>query len=99
VSTRPTNPTGRNLRVGGRTRLAFGDTRDVVLLDGEVRTFEGQDVPGRTADAFAAKTGWDPRRDSAPYAFYRIRPLAVQAWNGVHELHGRHLMREGVWAV
>jgi hypothetical protein len=56
-------------------------------------------VPDPAADAFATKTGWDPRRDSASYAFYRIRPLAVQAWNGVHELRGRHLMREGVWAV
>ncbi|MFE9444491.1 pyridoxamine 5'-phosphate oxidase family protein [Streptomyces sp. NPDC006602] len=99
VSTRPTNPTGRNLRDGRRARLAFGDTQDVVLLDGEVRSFEGQDVPDSAADAFAAKTGWDPRRDSASYGFFRILPRAVQAWHGEHELRGRHLMRDGVWAV
>ncbi|MEU6255686.1 pyridoxamine 5'-phosphate oxidase family protein [Streptomyces sp. NPDC047043] len=97
VSTRVTNPTGRNLRDGGRTRLAFGDTQDVVLLDGDVETFAGPEVPAAAADAFVAKTGWDPRKDSASYAFFRVRPRAVQAWRGQHELSGRHLMREGVW--
>ncbi|MGW2717588.1 pyridoxamine 5'-phosphate oxidase family protein [Streptomyces sp. NPDC001492] len=99
MSTRITNPTGRNLRDGGRTRLAFGDTRDVVLVDGDVETFTGQDVPAAAADAFVAKTGWDPRRGSASYAFFRVRPRGVQAWRGEHELPGRHLMRDGVWAV
>lgn len=99
MSTRITNPTGRNLRDGGRTRLAFGDTRDVVLVDGNVETFAGQDVPAAAADAFVAKTGWDPRKDSASYAFFRVRPRGVQAWRGEQELPGRHLMRDGVWAV
>jgi hypothetical protein len=97
VATRLTNPTGRNLRDGGRARLAFGDTQDVVLLDGEVRTFEGRDVPDSAVGAFVAKTGWDPRGDSASYAFFQVRPHAVQAWHGEHELRGRHLMRDGVW--
>ncbi|MER6425061.1 pyridoxamine 5'-phosphate oxidase family protein [Streptomyces sp. NPDC001137] len=99
MSTRITNPTGRNLRDGGRTRLAFGDTQDVVLVDGDVETFTGQDVPAAAADVFVAKTGWDPRKDSASYAFFRVRPRGVQAWRGGHELPGRHLMRDGVWAV
>ncbi|MGW3115628.1 pyridoxamine 5'-phosphate oxidase family protein [Streptomyces sp. NPDC001107] len=99
MSTRVTNPTGRNLRDGGRTRLAFGDTQDVVLVDGDVEAFTGQDVPVSAVDAFVAKTGWDPRRESASYAFFRVRPRAVQAWRGQHELPGRHLMRDGVWMV
>ncbi|WP_030613775.1 hypothetical protein [Streptomyces fulvoviolaceus] len=36
---------------------------------------------------------------NASYAFFQARPLAVQAWHGEHELRGRHLMRDGVWAV
>ena len=56
LSTRTTNPTGRNLRDGRRTRLAFGDTRDVVLIDGECATYGGQDVPTAAIDAFLAKT-------------------------------------------
>ncbi|WP_181807771.1 pyridoxamine 5'-phosphate oxidase family protein [Streptomyces shenzhenensis] len=99
LSTRITSVTGRNLRDGGRARLAFGDTVDVVLLDGEVTVFSPADVPEPAAGALRAKTGWDPRGDSPSYAFFRIRPHAVQAWHGEHELRGRHVMRDGVWAA
>ncbi|MFD3497518.1 pyridoxamine 5'-phosphate oxidase family protein [Streptomyces sp. NPDC058678] len=99
MCTRLTSPTGLNLRDGGRARLAFGDTQDVVLLDGEVRTFEGRDAPESAVGAFVTKTGWDPRQDSASYAFFRVRPRAVQAWHGEHEMRGRHLMRDGAWVV
>lgn len=97
--TRPTNPTGRNLRDGGRARLALGHTRDVVLIDGEAETFGAGEVPPAAAAAFLAKTGWDPREDQAPYACYRVRPLAVQAWHEEHELKGRHIMRDGAWTA
>ncbi|GGY33922.1 pyridoxamine 5'-phosphate oxidase family protein [Streptomyces djakartensis] len=99
LCTRPNNPTGRNLRNGRRTRLAFGDTRDVVLIDGEVETFAAPEVPRAAAEAFRAKTGWDPREDDASYAFFRVRPHAVQAWCEVHELPRRHLMRDGAWVI
>ncbi|MFD5074722.1 pyridoxamine 5'-phosphate oxidase family protein [Streptomyces sp. NPDC058371] len=99
LSTRTTNPTGRNLRDGGRARLAFGDTQDVVLIDGDVETYSARDVSGAAAEAFLEKSGWDPRKDSASYAFFRVRPLAVQAWHGQHELRGRQLMRDGAWIV
>ncbi|MFJ3307095.1 pyridoxamine 5'-phosphate oxidase family protein [Streptomyces sp. NPDC086549] len=99
LSTRVSNPTGRNLRDGARTRLAFGDTRDVVLVDGDVEMFTARDVPAAAADAFRTKTGWDPREDSPSYAYFRVRPEAVQAWREVHELRGRHLMRDGAWVV
>ena len=99
LSTRLTNPTGRNLRDGGRTRLAFGDTRNVVLVDGDVVTYTAAEVPPAAAEAFLAKTGWDPRKDSAPYAFFRVRPLTVQAWHEQRELPRRHVMRDGVWVV
>lgn len=99
LSTRLTNPTGRNLGEGGRTRLAFGDTYDVVLMDGTVETFTTPDVPAAAVAAMTAKWGWDPRRDGSAYGFFRVRPQAVQAWRGVRELPGRQLMRDGVWAV
>ncbi|USQ86484.1 pyridoxamine 5'-phosphate oxidase family protein [Streptomyces phaeoluteigriseus] len=99
LSTRLTNPTGRNLRDGGRARLAFGDTRDVVLIDGDVTAYAGDEVPASAVEAFAAKTGWDPRSDGVAYAFFRVRPRDVQAWREERELRGRHVMREGVWAV
>jgi hypothetical protein len=99
LSTRPTNPTGRNLGTGRRTRLALADTRDVVLIDGEATAFTAEDVPAAAVGAFDAKYGWDPRGDRASYSFFRVRPLAVQAWHEVHELPRRHLMRDGSWLV
>ncbi|MFF7794808.1 pyridoxamine 5'-phosphate oxidase family protein [Streptomyces sp. NPDC007991] len=99
LCTRLTNPTGRNLRDGRRARLAFGDTRDVVLVDGDVETFTTPRVPSAAAEAFRAKTGWDPREDHASYAFFRVRPRAAQAWCEAHELPRRHLMRDGAWVV
>ncbi|MFJ4366348.1 pyridoxamine 5'-phosphate oxidase family protein [Streptomyces chartreusis] len=99
LATRPGNPTGRNLGAGRRTRLAFGDTRDVVLIDGEVEVHTREEVPAAAAEAFRAKTGWDPRGDLATYAYYRVRPYAVQAWHEVRELPQRHLMRNGIWLV
>lgn len=99
MATRVSNPTGRNLRDDGRTRLAFGDTRDVVIVDGDARMFAAADVPDAPAAAFLAKTGWDPRADSPSYAWFQVRPRAVQAWCGVPELRGRHLMRDGEWVV
>ncbi|MEU7133468.1 pyridoxamine 5'-phosphate oxidase family protein [Streptomyces sp. NPDC046261] len=99
LSTRAGNPTGRNLRRNGRTRLALGHTRDVVLLDGTVETFAAAEVPAPAAEAFTAKTGWDPRVTSASYVYFKVVPRAVQAWHEEHELPGRHLMRDGRWVV
>ncbi|MFF4487959.1 pyridoxamine 5'-phosphate oxidase family protein [Streptomyces sp. NPDC001544] len=98
LSTRITSPTGRDLRDTGRARLALGDTQDVVLVDAVVQTFTAQEVPAATADAFAQRWGWDPRADHPAYRYFRALPRAIQAWNGVHELKGRHVMRNGEWA-
>ncbi|MFJ2932159.1 pyridoxamine 5'-phosphate oxidase [Streptomyces sp. NPDC087219] len=99
LCTRLTNPTGRNLAAGGRTRLALGHTRDVVLIDGDVTTLVVGDVPTEAIEGFAAKCGWDPRNSGPSYGWFRVRPTAVEAWLEEPELAGRHLMRDGVWAV
>lgn len=99
LCTRLTNPTGRNLAEGGRTRLALGHTRDVVLLDGDVTTLSVADVPTAVIEEFAAKSGWDPRGSGPAYVWFRVRPTAVEAWHEEPELAGRHLMRGGVWVA
>ncbi|AIR96595.1 pyridoxamine 5'-phosphate oxidase family protein [Streptomyces glaucescens] len=99
LATRTANPTGRNLRERRRVRLALGDTRDVVLIDGEAELVGRGEVPAATLRAYTAKFGWDPGADGPSYAFFRVRPRAVQAMRGEHEMTGRHLMRDGVWAV
>ncbi|MFI9344715.1 pyridoxamine 5'-phosphate oxidase family protein [Streptomyces sp. NPDC052773] len=99
LATRTTNPTGRNLREGRRVRLALGDTRDVVLIDGEAEVFTRDEVPAATVRAYTAKYGWNPGEDAPSYAYFRVRPLVVQAMRGEHEMAGRQLMRDGRWVI
>ncbi|MEV6246871.1 pyridoxamine 5'-phosphate oxidase family protein [Streptomyces sp. NPDC051742] len=99
LCTRLTNPTGRNLSTGGRARLAFGHTRDVVLIDGEVTTLSHEDVPAPAVEEFAGKSKWDPRKSGPSYVWFRVRPTSVEAWHEEPELVGRRLMRDGVWVV
>jgi pyridoxamine 5'-phosphate oxidase-like protein len=97
VATPLPSPTGRNLRVGGKVRIGIGPTRDVVLVEGVVHeVVAAADIPGDVGDAFAVKTGFDPRELSS-YAYFRIQPRLIQAWREVNELSGRDLMRDGRW--
>jgi predicted pyridoxine 5'-phosphate oxidase superfamily flavin-nucleotide-binding protein len=99
LATRPATPTARNLRTGRRARVALGDTLDVVLVDGDAEAFTCAEVDPAAADAFVARTGWDPRQDSKEYLWFRVRPRSVEARNGEHEMRGRWVMRDGRWAV
>ncbi|MHA6618481.1 pyridoxamine 5'-phosphate oxidase family protein [Pseudonocardia sp. DLS-67] len=97
IATAAASPTARNLRETGRVRIGIGPSRDVVLVDGVVQALAMTDLPEEVGDAFAAKTGFDPRRYSAPYLYFRVRPRRVQAWREVDEHDGRDLMRDGRW--
>ncbi|GIG58396.1 hypothetical protein Lfu02_27680 [Longispora fulva] len=94
ISTAAGNPTARNLRAGGRVRLAIGPTRDVVLIEGSAVVADG--ITDEVGDAFAAKTGFDPR-ELRNYPYFRIRPELIQAWREVNEIAGRDLMIDGEW--
>ena len=96
VATPESSRTGRNLRSSGRARLAVGPTRDVVLVEGVVEAFTLETVPAELADAFADKL-WDPRQETARYAYFRITPRRIQAWREENELADRDLMRDGRW--
>jgi hypothetical protein len=100
VATAETNPTARNLLASGTAKVAVGATRDVVLVDVTVvATTPAAEIDEATGDAFAAKTGFDPRRLSRPYVYFRLAPRRLQAWREANELAGRDLMREGQWLV
>ncbi|MFF2045577.1 pyridoxamine 5'-phosphate oxidase family protein [Kitasatospora sp. NPDC058170] len=94
ISTAAGNPTARNLRAGGRIRLTIGPTRDVVLIEGSAVVADG--ITDEVADAFAAKTGFDPRKQRN-YPYFRIRPELIQAWREANEIAGRDLMVDGEW--
>ena len=97
LATPSSSPTGRNLRTTGMVRLGVGPTRDVVIVEGTVRTLETGDISPEVGDAFADKTGFDPREESNSYVYFRVQPRRLQAWREANELDGRELMREGVW--
>jgi Pyridoxamine 5'-phosphate oxidase len=75
VSTPRSSVTGRNLSRGGRVRVGVGQLRDVTMIDGTAEPVQDE----RTKDAFAARHGWDPRKEAGDYAFFRIVPVRVQA--------------------
>ena len=95
VSTPANSVTARNLSRGGQVRAGIGQVRDVTMIDGTAEPVHDE----QTKDAFAAKHGWDPRKESGDYAFFRIVPDRIQAWRQVNELAGRTLMRGGEWVA
>jgi nitroimidazol reductase NimA-like FMN-containing flavoprotein (pyridoxamine 5'-phosphate oxidase superfamily) len=99
ISTPSSSPTSRNLQATGKVRLAIGPTRDLVLIEGTVQPLAATEIPAEVGDAFAVTTGFDPRRLSTPYLYFRIHPRRIQAWREVNELEGRELMRGGNWLV
>lgn len=99
LATAASSPTARNLTATGSVRLGLGQTRDVVMVDGEVEVLEMDALPPEQGDRFAARTGFDPRTLAEPYRWFRIVPSRVQAWREVDELRGRDLMRDGRWRV
>ncbi|TDD33577.1 pyridoxamine 5'-phosphate oxidase family protein [Actinomadura sp. KC06] len=99
VATPSQSATGRNLRLSGTARVGVGGTRDVVMIDGAVEALEAAELQAGTADAFAAKTDFEPRSESQHYLYFRVRPSRIQAWREVNELPGRDVMRDGRWLV
>ena len=98
LGTPSSSPTGRNLRATGRVRLAIGPTRDLIIVEGTAEVLAVDEIPTDVGDAFATRTGFDPRGLSG-YAYFRVRPRRVQAWREANEIEGRDLMRDGHWLV
>jgi len=97
ISTPAASPTSRNLLSTGKVRVGVGPTRDLILIEGEAAAVEDDGISPELGDAFAEKTGFDPRELTTPYRYFRIRPLRIQAWREADELTGRDLMRNGDW--
>ncbi|MGH2549943.1 MAG: pyridoxamine 5'-phosphate oxidase family protein [Thermomicrobiales bacterium] len=99
IATATSSPTARNLLASRTVRLGLGLTRDVVLIEGRVRSFPSSQITQELGDAFAAKTGFDPRTLTSPYTYFTIIPQRIQAWREENELKGREIMSNGVWTV
>src|SRR5437588_11283253 len=68
--------TARNLQRASWARLAWGPTRDVVILEGLVTISPRDAVDPALAEAFAVATGFDPRRLPAEpeYVYLSVIP-------------------------
>jgi hypothetical protein len=69
-----------------------------VLIDGTLEVIEMGTEPD-LEEAHAQATEFDPRTLTDPYVYLRLTPQRIQAWREVNELKGRHVMRDGAWAV
>jgi hypothetical protein len=99
IATPASSPTSRNLQAIGRVRVGIGPTRDVVLIEGSVHALRTSEISDEVADAFAIKTGFDPRKLTTSYQYFRIHPVRLQAWREDNELKDRELMRGGRWII
>lgn len=99
VATPAASITGRNLRTTGKARVGIGPTRDLVLIEGAVRALDEGELTTEERDAFAAQTGFDPRKLDTTYTYFRITPQRLQAWREADELAGRDLMIGGRWTA
>ncbi|MCT7351674.1 pyridoxamine 5'-phosphate oxidase family protein [Streptomyces sp. 15-116A] len=97
ISTPRSSITGRNLLADPRVRLSLGPTRDVVIVDGTAEPVDLAELGSEAAEAFAARTGFNPGACDEPYQYFRIHPVRIQAWREADELSGRTLMRDGAW--
>ena len=88
--------TARNLMRAGWARVALGETRDVVIVEGPVEAVALGTDP-ELEEAHAAAAGFDPRELEEEYVYLRITPHEIQAWREANELEDRLLMRGGVW--
>jgi len=89
--------TMRNATAQPWVRVSLGAVRDVVLVHGTAQVVALDHLPTAEADRFAARSGFDPRALSDPYAYLRVTPRRIQAWREENELADRELMRDGRW--
>jgi len=100
IATAAGSRSARNLLSTGLARLAIGDPDDVIVVDATADDRVGVGgADSALADGFASAVGWDPRLIGEDWAFFRLRPVRLQAYRGYDELEGRDVMRDGEWLV
>ncbi len=98
IATRAGTPTARNLDETAEARLALGTADDVVMIEAAVDgALPAIGAPADLRDGFVGAAGWDPADEGPDWRFYRLRPVAIQAYRGYGELAGRQVMRGGRW--
>jgi hypothetical protein len=98
LAVEPDAVTAKNVMRGGRARLGFGRTRDVVMVDATLRdSIAVGEASDDIAAGYAQQAEWDPRVAGTPFVFLRLRPERIQVWRESDEIAGRTVMRNGTW--
>lgn len=49
------------------------------------------------AEQYVERVGWDRGSEQGAWSMLILSPHRIQAWNGVGEIKGRTIMRDGAW--
>jgi hypothetical protein len=99
LATPAESPTARNAAVSGDISLALGSSRDVTTIQAKVEVVRCGDAEDSVAQCYAARTGWDPRREDVQHVFLIVTPRTARAWKSLPEISGRTIMRDGQWTT
>jgi hypothetical protein len=93
------NPTVRNARSTGRARACLDSATNVVVIDAEVSATPLAQADPSVLQSYIQRVGWDPRHERGDWSLLTLTPRRVQSWNGVDEIEGRTIMRDGRWTA
>ncbi len=97
VATPTDSPTVRNARGSGRAKATLDSADDVVLIEATVAVVDFEAVSEADVKSYVSRAGWDPSEQAGHWSLLILTPRTVRAWNGVAEIQGRTIMRQGVW--
>lgn len=97
VATPTDTPTVRNAAASGRARATLDSADDVVIFDTEVSVEAIESADPALVEDYVRRVGWDPRNNPGSWSILTLTPERVQVWNGVEEITGRTIMRNGTW--
>ena len=97
VATPTDSPTVRNAASSGSAKVALDSADEVVLIDGEVEVIDFGAANRSAIDAYVERVGWNPAEQGGDWSLLSIAPKTVRAWNGVAEMQGRTIMKDGAW--
>jgi hypothetical protein len=79
--------------------VSLGSCRDVTIIEAAVEVVICADAQDSITRCYAARTGWDPRREDAQHVYLIATPRTTRAWSNLPEMTGRTIMRGGQWTA
>lgn len=96
VATPTDSVTVRNALSSNRVKATLDSADDVVLIDGTAEVLDAATADPELLQAHADRVGWSLTEDTV-WSLLLVTPRLIRAWNGVPEITGRVIMRNGEW--